>query len=101
MMNILLFIHIVIAILLIVVILLQKTGADGLSGIGGGGNNMGIVTGRAAANFFTRTTIFLGTLFFINALVLANLSSRKSPDLSKKIESAVEKTSEDAVPIAK
>ncbi|MGI4775922.1 MAG: preprotein translocase subunit SecG, partial [Janthinobacterium lividum] len=40
-MNILLFIHVVIACLLIVVILLQKTGTDSLSGIGGG--SMGVV----------------------------------------------------------
>ena len=99
MMNILLFVHIVIAILLIAVILLQQTGTDGLSGIGGG-NNMGMVTARSAANFLTRTTIVLATLFFINAIVLANMSSKKQTDIDKKInESSVSK--EANIPIAK
>src|ERR1044071_7653129 len=99
MMNILLFIHIVIAALLIIVILLQRTGTDGLSGIGGG-NNMGVVSARSAANFLTKTTIVLASLFFINALVLANLSSKKSPDISKKIEQIEKKGEENALPIA-
>lgn len=88
MFNTLLFIHLVISLLLIVIILLQKTSADGLSGIGGGGSggNMGLVSGRTAANFLTKTTIFLAVIFFVNALVLANISSNGRSDLSKKIE---------------
>jgi preprotein translocase subunit SecG len=97
MMNILLFVHLVIAILLIVVILLQRTGADGLSGIGG--SNMGLVTGRSAANFLTRTTIVLAALFFINAIILANLSAKSSPDILKKIEEL--KQEETSLPIAR
>lgn len=100
MMNILLFIHMVIAVLLIIVILLQRTGTDGLSGIGGG-NNMGVVSARSAANFLTKTTIILATLFFVNALVLANLSSRRSPDMVEKIEQQDIKLQEDSLPIAR
>jgi preprotein translocase subunit SecG len=100
MMNILLFIHIVIAVLLIIVILFQRTGADGLSGIGGG-NNMGIVSGRSAANFLTRVTIILASMFFVNAIVLANLSSKKNPDLVEKIEQLKGNEEGTSVPIAK
>lgn len=100
MMNILLFVHIVIAILLIIVILMQKTGNDGLSGIGGGGN-MGLVAGRTIANFLTKTTMLLAALFIINAIILANLSSRKTPDIIKKIEHAPESQSRSTLPIAK
>lgn len=106
MLNTLLFVHLIIALLLVVVILLQKTSTDGLSGIGGGGNNMGVMSGRSAASFLTRTTVFLAVIFFANALVLANLSTQKYTDLSKKIESSKEldtKESKDttALPIAK
>jgi preprotein translocase subunit SecG len=100
MMNILLFIHIVIAVLLIIVILLQRTGADGLSSIGGG-NNMGIVSGRSAANFLTRITIILASMFFVNAIVLANLSTKKTPALVEKIEQLENKSEGTSVPIAK
>lgn len=88
MFNTLLFIHLVISLLLIVIILIQKTSTDGLSGIGGGGNNMGLVSGRAAANFLTKTTIFLAVIFFVNALILANISSNNQGNISKKLDSA-------------
>jgi preprotein translocase subunit SecG len=106
MLNTLLFVHLVIALLLIVVILLQKTSTDGLSGIGGGGNNMGIMSGRSAANFLVRTTIILATVFFINAVVLANLSTQKHNDFTSKLD-AVEQNAkepqleEEHIPIAK
>ena len=101
MMNILLFVHIVIALLLIIVILMQKTGSDGLSGIGG--NNMGVVAGRTVANFLTRTTVVLAACFIITAIVLANLSSRKNSVIIEKIEQVVEgKPAETtSLPIAK
>lgn len=106
MLNTLLFVHLIIAILLVIVILLQKTSTDGLSGIGGGGNNMGVMRGRSAANFLTKTTIVLAIIFFSNALVLANLSTKKHTDIAKKIESsekAKQKKEGDttALPIAK
>ncbi|MDC0864558.1 preprotein translocase subunit SecG [Rickettsiaceae bacterium] len=83
MLNTLLFVHLSIAILLVIVILLQKTSTDGLSGIGGG-NNMGLVSGRSAANFLTRTTVILAVVFFANAIMLANLSSRSNKDVLHK-----------------
>lgn len=99
MMNVLLFVHIVIAILLIIVILLQKTGVDSLSGIGGGGNNMGIVSARSAANFLTKMTIILASLFFVNAIVLANLSSKKKSALYEKVQEIQEEKKEEGLPI--
>jgi preprotein translocase subunit SecG len=86
MLNTLLFIHLVVALLLVVVVLLQKTSTDGLSGIGGGGNNMGLMSGRSTANFLTKTTIILGAAFFANAILLANLSSQSGKSTSSKIE---------------
>jgi preprotein translocase subunit SecG len=101
MINILLFVHIVIAILLIIVILMQKTGSDGLSGIGGGNWTMGVVAGRTVVNFLTRTTVVLATLFMINAVILANLSSKKNSGIIKKIEQVDDKQQESSLPIAK
>lgn len=107
MLNTLLFVHLVIALLLVVVILLQKTSTDGLSGIGGGGNNMGIMSGRSAASFLTKTTIILATVFFVNAIILANLSTQKHNDFATKLEETEQKESknksseEEHIPIAK
>ncbi len=106
MLNTLLFVHLVIALLLIVVILLQKTSTDGLKGIGGGGNNMGIMSGRSAASFLVRTTIILAIVFFINAIVLANLSTQKHNDFTSKLDEIEQNTKEsdleaEHIPIAK
>ncbi|GAB4166177.1 MAG: preprotein translocase subunit SecG [Rickettsiaceae bacterium] len=90
MLNTLLFVHLVVAVLLVVVILLQKTSTDGLSGIGGGGNNMGLVSGRSAANFLTRTTIVLGIAFFLNSIVIANLSTKSHSTITDKVEKSEE-----------
>ena len=96
MINTLLFIHLIIAILLVIVILLQKTSTDGLSGIGGGGGNIGLVSGRSVANFLTRTTVILAITFFCNALVLANLSSQPRSNLTNKLEKSSEQNSIDS-----
>lgn len=106
MINTLLFVHLIIALLLITVILLQKTSTDGLSGIGGGGNNMGIMSSRSAASFLSRLTIILAVVFFCNALLLANLSSKPAQDFKSKIESTEQKDplnmeSEAQLPMAK
>ncbi|MEY3196919.1 MAG: preprotein translocase subunit SecG [Pseudomonadota bacterium] len=95
MLDILLVVHAVIALLLIAVILMQKNSGDGLAGLGssGGGNNMGVVTARTAANFMTKTTVVLATAFIINSLILANLSNKsgkhsrvKDVQIQEKIE---------------
>ena len=77
MLDILLVVHCVIAVLLIAVILLQRNSADALAGLGGG-NNMGVVSARGAANFMTRMTVILAIAFMGNSLVLANLSNKLS-----------------------
>lgn len=74
---VLLVIHLIIAVAMVITILLQRNSSDGLSGIGGGGNS-GAMQGRASANLLTRTTAILATLFIVNSLVLATLSSRNS-----------------------
>ena len=107
MINTLLFVHLIIAILLIIVILLQKTSTDGLSGIGGGGNNMGLVSGRSAASFLNRLTVILAIIFFANALVLANLSSQSRSNITSKLNQSTENlddspvAEEETLPMAK
>ncbi|KJV70932.1 preprotein translocase, SecG subunit [Orientia tsutsugamushi str. TA716] len=97
MMNILLFIHIVISVLLVTAILLHKTGADSLSGLSGRNEGIGIVTSKAATSFLTRIIVILATCFFINAIILANLSSKKNISITDKLQLQEKNT----VPLAK
>jgi preprotein translocase subunit SecG len=73
--NIILVVHILIAIGLMAAILLQRSEGGGL-GIGGGGaGGMGnLFTGRGTANFLTRTTMVLAVGFFVTSILLAILA---------------------------
>ena len=46
--------------------------------MGGGGSGGGLMTGRASANFLTRATAALATLFMLTSLGLAILANRSS-----------------------
>jgi preprotein translocase subunit SecG len=73
-MIILLFIvHILIAVSLVGVVLLQKS-EGGALGMGGGGMS-GFMTGRTTANLLTRTTAILAAAFFVTSILLVILSS--------------------------
>src|SRR5712691_9259179 len=73
-MIILLFvIHILIALALVGVVMLQKS-EGGALGMGGGGMS-GFMTGRSTANLLTRTTAILAALFFATSIALVVLSN--------------------------
>jgi preprotein translocase subunit SecG len=73
-MLILLFVvHVLIALALIGVIMLQKS-EGGALGMGGGGMS-GFMTGRSTANLLTRTTGILAVAFFATSILLVMLSN--------------------------
>lgn len=69
--TVLLVIHVLLAIALIAVVLLQRSEGGGL-GMGGGG---GLMTARGQSNLLTRTTAILAACFMGTSLVLAILAS--------------------------
>jgi preprotein translocase subunit SecG len=74
MIIILFVIHVMIALTLIGVVMLQKS-EGGALGMGGGGGMSGFMTGRSTANLLTRTTAILAVLFFATSIILVKLSS--------------------------
>ena len=78
MLHVLLVIHLLIALALVGVILLQRS-EGGALGIGGGG---GVMSGRAAGNLLTRTTAILATGFFVTSLALALISNSRGQPAS-------------------
>ncbi|MBX9588694.1 MAG: preprotein translocase subunit SecG [Hyphomonadaceae bacterium] len=74
--TVLLIIHVMIALALIGVVLLQRS-EGGALGIGGGGGG-GFMTGRGAANFLTRVTAGLAAAFFATSLILSLVASQPS-----------------------
>ena len=85
-------IHLILAIALVGVILLQRSEGGGL-GMGGGGGGMGgFMTGRAAANMLTRATAVIAALFMLTSLSLAILAGgdRESRSILDQPPAAVE-----------
>ena len=68
--TVVLVIHLLIAVSLVGVILIQKSEGGGL-GIGGGGGLGGMMTARSTANLLTRTTAILAGCFMLTSVVLA------------------------------
>jgi preprotein translocase subunit SecG len=65
----------IVAALLVGVILMQKSEGGGL---GTGGSPAGLMSARGAADFMTRLTAILATLFVVLSIVLAALATQSS-----------------------
>ena len=74
---IILVIHVLIALAMIVVVLIQRSDGGALGGLGGGAFG-GVMSGRASANLLTRTTTVLAAAFMATSMVLAILASGSS-----------------------
>ena len=68
MLQVILVIHLMIAVALIAVVLMQKS-EGGALGIGGGGMS-NFMTGRGTANVLTRTTAILAACFMLTSVLL-------------------------------
>lgn len=75
MLIIVLVIHVLIALALIGVVLLQRS-EGGALGMGGGSGGGGLMSGRSAGNVLTKSTGVLGAAFMATSIVLAVLSGR-------------------------
>ena len=73
--TVLLVVHLLIAVSLIGVVLLQRSegGALGIGG-GGGGGGGSLFSSRGAANLLTRTTAGLAAAFFVTSITLTILA---------------------------
>jgi preprotein translocase subunit SecG len=89
MINILLVLNIVVVILLIGIILLQKS-EGGVLGMGGGSRNA-VLSARVAGGMVTKITYTLGALFFIICIALAILIARKSEGSKSFVEMMAER----------
>ncbi|SMF75278.1 preprotein translocase subunit SecG [Allosphingosinicella indica] len=72
MFKFLLIIQTLVAAGLVTVILMQRSEGGGL---GVGGSSSGLLTARAAADFLTRATAILATIFVVLSIILAGLAA--------------------------
>ncbi len=100
MMTFLLVVHILLALALIGVILVQRS-EGGALGMGGGGG--GFMTARGSANLLTRTTAILAVLFFATSIALALMAgghSKPRSILDAPATSAPAEPAKPAVPLS-
>ncbi|MGH6855669.1 MAG: preprotein translocase subunit SecG [Aestuariivirga sp.] len=81
MQTVLIVVHLIIAVGLIGVVLLQRSegGALGIGG-GGGGGGGNLFSARGVGNALTRTTAWLAVAFFATSITLTVLATRRSGD---------------------
>ncbi|MBB4266613.1 preprotein translocase subunit SecG [Roseospira visakhapatnamensis] len=79
MITVILVIHLLIAIAMVALILLQRS-EGGALGIGGSGGGPGLMSGRAAGNLLTRSTGVLAAAFMATSMTLAILASNGGRD---------------------
>ena len=83
--DIVLVIHVLLAISLIGVVLLQRSegGGLGIGGGGGGGGGMsGFLTGRGAATALTKVTAGLAAAFMVTSILLSILAANRGQPTS-------------------
>jgi preprotein translocase subunit SecG len=97
----LLVIHVLLAIALIGVILVQRSSSDGGGLMGGGGSASlgGLMTVRGTANLLTRVTSALATAFIVTSIVLTILAGSHHTTRSIADQIPVNPPSAPAVPV--
>ncbi len=75
--SVVLVIHLILALAIIGLVLIQRSEGGGL-GIGGGGGMGGFASARGTANMLTRLTAIFATGFFITSLALGILAAKQS-----------------------
>ncbi len=88
--KVILVIHVLLAISMIGVVLLQRS-EGGALGIGGGG---GLMSGRSQANLLTRATAVLAGLFMLTSLTLTIIAGDRGEQRSIVDEIQIESTTE-------
>jgi len=92
--NVVLTVHLLLALGLIGVVLLQRSEGGGL-GLGGGGGGGGIMSGRSAASALSKVTWILAVAFIITSLGLTVLAARNSAGSSVVVRIGIPDTAEE------
>ena len=98
--NIILIIHVIVAVLLIGSVLLQRS-EGGALGIGAG--NDSLMSSQSAADFLTKFTSVMAVFFIITSISLTIIHKKEKPSGSiiDKIEKLEKKNNSPQIPLAK
>ncbi|MBT4989195.1 MAG: preprotein translocase subunit SecG [Rickettsiales bacterium] len=88
--SLLLGIHIICAVFIVILVLLQPSTGDGSLVSSNMGSAGGIAKGRTVTSFLQKFTLFIAITFMANVLLLGVLSHRKT-DKGSQIDQAIDK----------
>lgn len=69
--TVLLVVHLLVAIFLVTLILMQRSEGGALDGLGGGSGASSLLSARGTGNMLTRLTAILATVFFLTSISLS------------------------------
>jgi preprotein translocase subunit SecG len=69
--------QIIVSILLVIVVMLQSSDEDTLSGIGSGSMQSRLLSHKSSVDLITKITIFLGIVFMLNSFLLVSVYTRQ------------------------
>ena len=92
--NLLLVVHLVLAVSIVILVLLQQGKGADMGAAFGGGSSQSLFGARGSSNFLSRLTSILVTTFFITSLVLAYLYTRTGEEQSVLSGSVIEQSEE-------
>ncbi len=88
--SVIIVIHLLIALALIGVVLLQRSEGGGLGiGGGGGGGMSGFLTGRGTANLLTRMTAVLAGAFMVTSITLTILANSSETSITEDLTTTI------------
>ena len=96
----LLVVHLLVAIFLVALILMQRSGGGALDGFGGGSGASSILSARGTGNMLTRTTAILATIFFLTSISLSIYYKSAEPQPTSILEQSPATSSAPSVPSA-
>lgn len=103
MFGIVLTIHLIIAVVLVALVLVQHgKGADAGANFGGGGTSQSVFGSGGSATFLSRMTAVVATAFFITSLVLAYIASEQAKgyqSVTNKAPAAIEVEKDSTAPV--
>ncbi len=97
--NILLVLHLVIAVAIVILVLLQQGKGSDMGAAFGGGSSQSLFGARGAANFLSRSTSLLVAMFFLSSMTLAYIYTHQSRSTRIVTDSVVAPQSGEDIPL--
>ena len=86
--TVLLVVHLLVAIFLVTLILMQRSECGALDGLGGGSGASSLLSARGTGNMLTRLTAILATVFFLTSISLSIYYKGAQPKPTSILEQA-------------